>query len=367
MRINVIAILYAVFTALLAGCSAKSNENAGQETLLTVPVSELVTLDTVVHHDYIADIQALKNVEIRSRLKGFLEKIHVDEGSLVRKGQILFTINKDEYRAEAAKAEAALKNAIADAKTVSLEGERTKLLVEKNIISKTDLDLALAQVNAAESRVAEARSVLQHAQTRLAYTDIRAPFDGRIDRIPLKEGSLLDEGSLLTSVSDLRDVYAYFDISEQEYLQIALDTQMVDKKFRKPVKLTLANGEVYPFEGVAEFAESEFQANTGSISLRARFPNPDGLLKHGSSGKINVPVETGETLVVHQKSVFEIQDRTYVYLLTEENKVKMTPFEAGERIGHYYLVKSGLKAKDKVVFEGTQSLRDGAEVNPNLL
>src|SRR5690606_21562088 len=119
------------------------------------------------------------------------------------------------------------------------------------------------------------------------------------------------------------------------------------------VKLTLANGEIYPYEGSAEFAESEFENNTGSISLRARFKNPERLLRHGSSGKIRVPVETGQTLAVHQKSVFEIQDRTYVYKLDENNRVKMTPFTAGQRIGHFYLVIDGLSTADKIVFEGT--------------
>src|SRR5690606_19416674 len=145
--------------------------------------------------------------------------IYVDEGALVQGGQILFKINDDEQRANLSKAQALLNNAIADAKTVSLELERVKTLVKKNIISKTDLDVAEAQLHAAEAQVQEAKSDLQRAQTQLGYTSIRAPFTGRIDRIPLKVGSLLTEGSLLTSVSDVNEVYAYFTISETEYLQ----------------------------------------------------------------------------------------------------------------------------------------------------
>ncbi len=327
---------------------------------------EVVSLDTTIYNVYVADIQAIKNVEVRSRLQGFLEKIYVDEGDEVRQGQPLFKINEDEYRSEVVRAEAVLNNAIADAETVSLEVERTKLLVDKNIISKTDLDVAQAQFNAAKSRVEEAQSLLQHAKTRLSYTTIRSPFNGRIDRIPLKEGSLLNEGSFLTSVSDLKEVYAYFDISEQEYLNILSDQQKSSMDFSTAVKLTLANGDDYPYTGSAEFAENEFEASTGTISLRARFPNPSGLLKHGASGKIAIPLQTGENLVVHQKSVFEIQDRTYVYLVSNNNTVAMTPFQAGQRIGHYYLVESGLKAQDKIVYEGVQSLRDGMEITPEL-
>lgn len=350
--------------SVLAACTVKSTESSSENTLKVVPVAEVLSLDTTIHNDYVADIQAIKNVEVRSRLQGFLEKIFVDEGDEVKQGQPLFKIDDDEYSSEVARAEAALNNAIADAETVALEVERTKLLVDKNIVSKTDLDVAQAQLNAAQSRVQEAQSLFQHAKTRLSYTTIRSPFDGRIDRIPLKEGSLLNEGALLTSVSDLDEVYAYFDISEQEYLNILSDSQKSSMDFSTAVKLSLANGEDYPYTGSAEFAENEFEATTGTISLRARFPNTSGLLKHGASGKISVPLQTGQNLVVHQKSVFEIQDRTYVYVVSDENTVIMTPFQAGPRVGHYYLVEDGLKAHDKIVFEGVLSLRDGMEIEP---
>lgn len=367
MKVNKLAYFY-LFTGLaFAGCTAQSKENTDKKTHKIVPVTPVTVLDTTIYNDYIADIQAVKNVEVRSRLAGFLEKIYVDEGAEVKEGQVLFKINDEEYKADLAKAEAALNNAIADAKTVELEKERTKLLVDKKIVSTTDMELAEAKLKAAESRVAEARSVLQYAKTRLSHTLIKAPFTGKIDRIPLKSGSLLEEGSLLTSVSDLSAVNVYFTISEKEYLQIASDSGYTKNNFKKMVKLTLANGEVYPFEGQAEFAESKFATNTGSLSLRARFSNPDGLLKHGASGKISVPVETGEILVVHQKSVFEIQDRTYVYVLGENNIIKMKPFQAGQRIGHFYLINQGLLISDRVVFEGTQNLKDGFQVEPQLL
>ncbi|ADY51990.1 efflux transporter, RND family, MFP subunit [Pseudopedobacter saltans DSM 12145] len=369
MKANTISQLliasFGIFS--ISSCTVNSTEkNPEQETKL-VPVTSIISLDTIIYNDYIADIQAVKNVELRSRLTGFLEKIYVDEGASVRKGQILFKINDAEYSADLARAEAALNNAIADAKTVELEKQRTELLVNKKIVSKTELELANARFKAAQSKIEEAKSLQQLARTRLSQTLIRAPFDGTIDRIPLKEGSLLEEGALLTSVSDLSLVNVYFDISEKEYLNIATDSLFDKNTFKKKVTLTLANGDVYPFEGMAEFAESEFATNTGSISLRARFKNPQGLLKHGSSGKINVPVETGETLAVHQKSVFEIQDRTYVYKLDKHNKIKMTPFKAGQRIGHFYLIDEGLNSQDQVVFEGVQGLKDGMNIQPNHL
>lgn len=363
MKLHHLAYLPFFAALIITGCNSQSKENTTEETR-SVPVATVSTLDTVIHKEYIADIQAIKNVEVRSRLSGFLEKIYIEEGAEVKQGQILFKINDEEYKADLSKAEAALNNAIADAKTVELEQQRTKILVKNNIVSKTELDLGAAKLKAAESRVAEARSVAQYAKSRLAHTLIKSPFSGRVDRLPLKAGSLLEEGSLLTSVSDLSAVNVYFAITEREYLAFASDSGYTRNQFKKQVKLTLANGEPYPFKGSARFAESEFASQTGSLSLKATFPNPDGLLKHGASGKISVPAQTGKILVVHQKSVFEIQDRTYVYLLTADNKLKMTPFKAGQRVGHYYIVDAGLSKSDKIVFEGTQSLRDGLQVKP---
>lgn len=347
---------------LLAGCTANSNQQASEEPVRSVPVTEVSILDTVFYHEYVAGIQAVKNVELRARVTGFLEEIYVDEGKSVSKGQVLFKINDEEFIADVAREEARLNSAMAEVKTIELETKRTRLLVEKNIISDTELELAEAQLKAAKAKADEARSALQHAKNRLSYTLVKAPFHGRIDRIPLKTGSLLTEGSLLTTVSDLHEVYAYFDISETEYLEMAAREQ--HKKFSKTVRMTLANGQEYPYEGYAELAESEFAANTGSISLRARFPNPGNLLKHGASGRVKVPSDESRVLVVPQKAVFEIQDKTYVYCINERNEVKMTPFEAGPRFGHYYLVRSGLKEREKIVFEGVRNLRDGIIIEP---
>lgn len=348
---------------LVNSCTVKSNTDSVVEHIRTVPVAYVTALDTTIYKEYIADIQAAKNVELRSRLSGFLDKIYIDEGAVVKAGQVLFQLNDEEYKSAYAKAEAALNIAVSEAKKVELEKERTKKLVEKNIVSSTEADLLAVQYKASLSKVEEARAVKDQAQTRLAQTRIRAPFDGRIDRILLKEGSLLEQGSLITTISDLGNVSVYFDISEAEYLHLASDSNFRSDTFREQVKLILANGEEYAKKGEAHIVESEFNPSTGSISLRAKFPNTDGLLKHGASGKIAVPVATGNTFFVHQKSVVEIQDKTYVYLLNGDSTVEMRPFQAGQRVGHYYIVEGGLAADQKIVFEGVQGLRDGMKVN----
>lgn len=349
---------------LVGSCTVKSTENTQVETVKQVPVVGLTLMDTTVYKEYIADIQATKNVELRSRLSGFLEKIYVDEGAVVKVGQVLFKMNDEEYKADYAKAEAAVNIAISEAKKVELEKERTKKLVEKNIVSTTEADLIGVQYKAALSKVEEAKAVLNQARTKLGQTMIRAPFNGRIDRILLKEGSLLEEGSLITTISDLGVVNVYFDISESEYLNLASDSNFRRNTFKRSVKLVLANGQEYPESGEAHIVESEFDRATGSISLRAKFPNSEGLLKHGASGKIAVPVSTGNTMFVHQKSVVEIQDKAYVYVVEDDSTVKMQPFEAGQRVGHYYIVENGLDEAQKIVFEGVQSLRNGMKINP---
>ncbi|MCY4778475.1 efflux RND transporter periplasmic adaptor subunit [Sphingobacterium sp. UT-1RO-CII-1] len=347
----------------VSNCTVKSTETK-VETARQVPIVGLTVMDTTIYKEYIADIQASKNVELRSRLSGFLERIYVDEGATVRAGQTLFKLNDEEYKADFAKAEAALNIAIAEAKKVELEKERTKKLVEKNIVSTTERDLIQVQYTAALSKVEEAKAVLNQARTKLGQTSIKAPFDGRIDRILLKEGSLLEEGALITSISDLNALNVYFDISEAEYLALATDSNFNGNSFTREVKLILANGQEYAHKAIAQVVESEFQPTTGSISLRAKFPNESSLLKHGGSGKIGVPVSTGNTKFVHQKSVVEVQDKAYVYVLNADQTVKMQPFRAGQRVGHYYIVEDGLNENDKIVFEGVQGLRDGMKVTP---
>lgn len=347
----------------LAACSSGAKK-AKQNTKESVPVTRLTKLDTTLYTDYVAAIQASKNTELRSRLNGFLSHIYVDEGEQVQKGQVLFRINDEEQRMEVGRALAALKKAEAEAKTATVETQRVKLLVEKDIVSKTELDVAKAQLRAAQATIEEAKSALEKAKTHLSYTTIRAPFSGRIDRIYLKEGSLLSEGSLLTKISDLNEVYAYFDMSETEYLNRVSAKSLEKDLLGNKVTLMLANGKEYAQKGVLELAESQFEEQTGSIAFRARFSNPDKLLKHGATGKIRLPSRITGQLAVPQKSVFEIQDRTYVYVVNGGNKIKMTSFSAGRRFGHFYLVKDGLKAGDKIVYEGTQSLKDGAEVVP---
>lgn len=360
--ISYIAISIILASVGISGCSASGQvDKSGKETL---PVTKLITKDTILHHEYVTDIQAVRNVEIRARVSGYLDKILVDEGKEVKQGQPLFQINDAEYRAEVAKAKANLTSAIAEAKTNELELDRVQILVDKKVISKTELEVAKAKLAAANARIEEARSAYSNAQLKLSYTFIRAPFDGIIDRIPLKVGSLVEDGALLTTVSDIGSVYAYFHISENEYLQYAKTKLSQAKPENVNARLVLADGTHYDHKGQIETLEGEFDENTGSIAFRARFPNPSKMLKHGSTGKVRLANGVDDALMVPQKAVFEIQDKNYVFVVDNENKVKMKEFKPKTRFSHFYIVDSGLEPGDKVVYEGIQNIREGSQIIP---
>ncbi|MBN8850439.1 MAG: efflux transporter periplasmic adaptor subunit [Sphingobacteriales bacterium 50-39] len=356
------------------GCSSYGGQNSKQDTL-QLPVITLAGKDTVLQTAYVADIQAIKNVEIRARVKGFLEGIYIDEGRLVKKGQLLFKINDDEYKTALSKAHAALQNAEAAARATQLEVERVQLLVDRHVVVPSELEVAKARLAADKANIEEARSSVTSAENHLSYTAVRAPFDGLIDRIPLKPGSLIDEGTLLTSLSDISAMYAYFSFPENEYLQYQRTRHLTGQGHdstgqpshgipNDKVKLVLADGSSYPYTGIIETVEGEIEQTTGSIDFRARFPNPQLLLRHGATARLYISTRADSVLLVPQRSVFDIQDKSYVYLVDKDNKLHMQSFEPLTRFSHYYIVKQGLHPSDRILYEGAQNVREGMVIKP---
>jgi membrane fusion protein (multidrug efflux system) len=286
----------------------------------------------------------------------------VDEGHYVRKGQVLFKTNDEEYIAELAKARANLESAIAEAKAVEYEVDRLRVMVENNVISESELHVTLARHNAVLAKIEEAKSAESNASVQLSYTKIKAPFNGLIDRIPFKIGSLIGHGNLLTTVSDISAIHVYFNVSEREYLEYIT----TDKNESNKVQLILADGSVYPHEGLIETMQGEFNANTGTIAFRARFPNPNQVLKHGATGKVVLTKKIKGAIIVPQKAVFEIQDRNYVFVVDSDNTVKMKSFFPKARFSHFYVV-DGLEIGEKLVYEGIQNLREGMPITPNFI
>jgi RND family efflux transporter MFP subunit len=360
-------ILYSGLVMIgLTGCFATEKKNNKEVDIPELPVIQLSEKDTILNSDYVTAIQAIRNVEIRPKVSGSLEKILVDEGQFVKKGQPLFQLNDQVMQVELERAKANLENMLAEVNTAELEISRVKLLVDKKVVSKTELDLAQARLKAAKAKVKEAEAAKAEANIRLAFTTIRAPFDGITNRIPLKPGSVVEAGQLLTSISDNSNIYAYFDVSEIEYLQYIKTKEKNSSKYND-VELILADGTLYSSPGKIETMEGEIDNSTGSIAFRARFNNPKKILKHGSSGKITLTTEMKDAILVPQKAVFEVQDKNYVFVLQPDSTVVMTSFDPLTKIAQSYIVRSGLKAGDKIVYEGILNIKHGASIHPRLV
>ncbi|GAB3768536.1 efflux RND transporter periplasmic adaptor subunit [Spirosoma horti] len=352
-------------TTVLASCTVRNEKK--QESVPALPVIQLTRQDATLDHDYASNLEAVQNVEVRARVAGYLDKIAVDEGQPVRKGQLLFQLNPTEYQVEVDRAQSSLESAIAEEQSVEVEMGRVKLLVDKNVISPSELKLAKAKKETARAAVSGARAALNKARFHVSLTSIRAPFDGVLNRIPFKQGSLIEEGALLTSISDLREMYAYFNVSEKEYLSFIKKRRDPEKTTIREVDLLLADDSPYPYKGKIETTETEFEDNSGTIAFRATFPNPKRLLRHGATGKIRLTTDVDDAVLVPQRAVFEVQDKNFVYVVDATNKVQSRSFVPSSRVDQFYIVQSGLKPGDRIVFEGIQSLKDGMRITPKAL
>ena len=348
-----------IFIVILSVACKQSNKVADIEEIPEVPVIQVVKKDTLLKTAYVANIKAIRNTELRSRVHGFLEKVLVDEGKYVKAGQALFQLSSGEYRIGIAKAEAALASAVAESKTAELEMERVGILVDKNVVTKTERDLSKAKLQVAQAKINEAKASLEEANLKMEYTTIRAPFSRMINRIPLRLGSLIEEGTLLTTLSDVSQVYTYFNVSETDYLRFTSEQKSDSAMRMSSVELILSDGSLFSEKGVVETMEGEFDESTGAIAFRARFRNPKGVLKHGATGKVVITTHEHDALIIPQKAVFEIQDRYFVFIVNEAGKIMQRAFVPGQRMGQAYIVLSGLKEGETIVFEGTQNLRDG--------
>jgi membrane fusion protein (multidrug efflux system) len=281
----------------------------------------------------------------------------VDEGQPVGAGQLLFTVDVTNLKQEDQIARAAIARARADLESAQLELRGTELLFNKRVVSETELDLAKAKALSARAAVEQARAT--RAAINLEYAKISAPFAGVINRIPYRMGSPVDDGKVLTTLTDAEEIYAYFRLSEAEYLTYAAP----GAEFPKQVWLRLADGSSYPSPGVVDALETEFNRDTGSIAMRARFSNPDGILKQGSTGTVIVKEQLQAALTVPQKSTFEVQEQLYVYVVDPSNTARARRIVPRLRLADSFVVASGLDKSDRFVLEGVQKLKDGMTVD----
>ena len=348
--------LFAIVIAFLAyGCNNSGTSESGKEA---IPVIVLEQTDVDVPQNYVADIHAIHFVEVKPKIEGFIEAIYVDEGKKVKKGETIFRLKSMEHNEDLREAEAGHKQAIAKLKMAQYEVDRISSLVDKKIISQLRLDQALAEKEVAELEVKQAESRVKRSNVALSYTDVSAPFDGMISRIFYKTGSLVTPNDLLTTISDVSEMFAYFKLSEQDYLQLIKTT---GSTLSDSVLLILPDGAFYEHKGKIESAGSDFERGTGSIAFKARFQNPYGLLKHGISGKIQLVNKMEQVLLVPQKSTFEILDFIYVFVVDREGKVKARSFKPLCRLNTYYVTQD-LEPGSVIVYEGMQLVKDGMSI-----
>jgi membrane fusion protein (multidrug efflux system) len=342
-------VIFAGLIALISliSCNTKIEE---KEEAVKFSVTKPLVIDTSFVKVFVSQIRSVRNIEIRTQEKGFLQNIYVDEGQFVNAGQVLFRIMPKMYEAELLKAQA-------EEKAAEIELLNAKTLADKNVVSKSEQAMAQAKLQQAKAEVAIAK-------LHLSFTEIRAPFSGTIDRIPKKLGSLIDEGELLTSLSDNSKMYAYFNVSEPEYLEYQIN---VKDRGDANVTLLLANGQPLKYKGKVEVIESEFDSETGNIAFRASFPNPDKLLKNGETGQVQMKVPVKNALVIPQKATYEIQDKKYVFVVDKNNQLKSKEISIKGEMSDLYVINSGITVEDKILFEGIQKANENDKIKYDYL
>lgn len=320
------------------GCNSHKTDEHHEERVFKV--THPITLDTSITKEYVCQVHSIRHIELRAMEKGYLKSISVDEGQHVKKGQSMFQIQPNIYEAE-------LQKAKAENEAAQIEYENTKLLADSEIVSPNELALAQATFNKSKAEV-------MLAQTHLNFTSIRAPFDGLMDHLHVREGSMLEEGELLTTLSDNSQMWVYFNVPEAEYLDYIMGTTKDEKQ---QVQLLMANNKVFNQPGIVETIEGEFNHETGNIAFRATFPNPDGILRHGETGTVLMTIPLSDALLIPQKATFEVLDKHYVFVVDNDHKVRQREITVGAELPHLFVVENGLKEDDTILLEGIRLVK----------
>lgn len=335
-------------------------------------VLTLVPRRANVNLDFPATVQGQQIIEIRPKIDGYLDAIYVKEGATVKKGQLLFRISNPQYEQDVITATASIKSAVASVNAAKMEVEKVKPLVQKDIVSKYELESAQYTLQAKEAALSQAQAALANAQTNVGYTKLYSPVDGVIGLIPYKIGALINGSTTeaLTTLSDIGNVFAYYSLNEKQLLQFSAATPgaTINEKLSRlaPAVLLLADGTVYPEKGKVETASGLISTETGTASFKAIFPNPLGIIRSGASATVRLPTTVDSALVIPQSATYELQDKRLVYVVTQDSNklasaaITVTPSDNGK----YFIVTSGLKAGDTIVIEGLIGLRDDTKIIP---
>jgi membrane fusion protein (multidrug efflux system) len=331
--------------AVLTGLASCESEGHTEETEGQFLVTSPLKKDTETTQEYVCQIRSIQHIELRALERGYLEGIYVDEGQTVKTGQRMFQIMPRVYQAE-------LQTSKAEAEFAEIEYKNTKLLADQNVVSPNELALAKAKLD-------KAKAQMELANVHRGLTEIKAPFDGIMDRLHVRQGSLVEEGELLTELADNSKMWVYFNVAEAEYLDYK---SSADNGTKPSVKLLMANDKLFDQDGVIETIEADFNNETGTIAFRATFPNPKGILRHGETGKVLMTTPLKNAMLIPQKASFEVLDKKYVFVVDEDGTIKSRKITIAAELPHVYVVESGLEPTDKILLEGLRKVNDGDHI-----
>jgi membrane fusion protein (multidrug efflux system) len=330
----------------LPGCHSSEAEEPHEHHHKIVATSP-EKKDVVLTQQYVCQIHSCRHIEVRALEGGYLEAIPIKEGQAVKQGELMFQIVPTLYKAK-------LDTEAAEAQQQQIEYNNTKSLYEQHVVSRQELALVAA-------KLAKAQAQVQLARAELNFCEIKAPFDGIIDRLHNQQGSLIVEGDILTTLSDNSVMWVYFNVPEARYLEYKADLAHDQDDLR--VELVLANGEKFPQAGKIGAIEADFNNETGNIPFRADFANPERLLRHGQTGTVLISRAVKDAIVIPQRATFEILAKRYAYVVDERGVVHQRDIVIAEELDDIYLIKEGLSVNDKIVLEGIREVRDGEQVD----
>jgi len=370
-RTNVwILLILSYITLSILGCASGPSAETAAPPPPSFPVASVTSGNQTTYQDYPASIEGTVNVEVRPQINGALEKVFVDEGAYVTAGQPIFKINDQPFHAALNNALAALHAAEASQGNAQLEIDKLTPLVANKVVSDYQLKTAKTAFQVAKANIESSKANVATARINLAYTLIKAPVSGYIGRLQKKQGSLVSPQDVdaLTQLSDVHDVHVYFSLGEKDFVsfkgQYAGETLNDKLKNLPPVTLLLADGSQYSKSGKIDVIDGQFDKTTGAITVRAKFSNPQGLLRSGNTGKVRLSLQHINATIIPESATTEMQDKVFVFAVADSNKVKKVTITIIGKSGSNYLVKDGVKAGDQIVLSGMDRLQEGTVIKP---
>ncbi len=366
MKMKKIA-LWVLTAVMLTSCGSKSNKMGEASNDFAVETIQTTTAD--LKTSYPATIKGMQDIEIRPKVSGYLVKLLVDEGATVRKGQPLFLIDSEQYRATVKAAKAQIRVCRANIATQKLTVDNKRMLFKQNIISSYDLKMAENTLASYEAQLAAAEAQLQSAQDNLRWCTVTSPADGVVGSIPYRVGSLVSGQSAeaLTTVSNISKMYVYFSMTEKQLLALTREAGGVNAAIKKmpAVSLVLSDGTTYSQSGTISTVSGVIDPSTGSVQMRATFDNAQHILRSGGTGSILIPTHASDAIMVPQSATFDVQDKKFVYVVNADKTVATREITVlPQNNGQTYVVASGLRAGERIVVDGVNQLKNGQKINP---